>query len=69
MENTGKWLSVVEIADYLGVSKESIYRWVEKGTIPAHRLGKFWKFKTDEVDSWIKSGHAAEEHMTEQREG
>lgn len=69
MENTGKWLSVVEIADYLGVSKESIYRWVEKGTIPAHRLGKFWKFKTDEVDSWIKSGNAAEEHMTEQREG
>lgn len=63
MENEGKWLSVVEIADYLGVSKESIYRWVDKGTIPAHRLGKFWKFKTDEVDDWIKSGNAADESL------
>lgn len=69
MENEDKWLSVVEIADYLGVSKESIYRWVEKGKIPAYRLGKFWKFKTDEVDRWIKSGNASEKNMNTQREG
>ena len=56
-----RWLSVVEIAEHLGVSKETIYRWLEKGKIPAHRVGKLWKFKTNEVDEWITNGGAAED--------
>jgi len=53
-----RWLSVVEIAKYLGVSKETIYRWLEKRKIPAHRVGKLWKFKANEVDQWVTSGQA-----------
>jgi len=53
------WFSVEEIARHLGVSKETIYRWLEKKLIPAHRLGKFWKFKPSEVDRWIMGGGAA----------
>lgn len=53
-----RWLSVVEIAQYVGVSKETIYRWVEQGKIPSHKVGKQWKFKTVEVDDWIRSGGA-----------
>lgn len=56
-----RWLSVTEIADHLGVSKETIYRWLEKGKIPAHRVGKLWKFKASEVDEWITSGGATED--------
>ena len=48
-----RWLSVPEIAEHLGVSKESIYKWVSAKKIPAHKLGKFWKFKITEVDEWI----------------
>lgn len=55
-----RWLSVEEIATHLGVSKESIYRWVEKGSIPAHRVGKLWKFSSSEVDNWVMSGGASE---------
>lgn len=55
-----RWLSVVEIAEHLGVSKETIYRWLEKGKIPAHRVGKLWKFKASEVDQWITEGGANE---------
>ena len=55
------WLSVEEIASHLGVSKETIYRWLEKSRIPAHRVGKLWKFKTTEVDDWIRSGSASTE--------
>lgn len=54
-----RWVSVEEIAAYLGVSKETIYRWVEKQKIPARRVGKFWKFKPSEIDEWIRSGAAS----------
>ena len=53
-----RWLSVVEISEYLGVSKETIYKWVEKKKIPANRVGKLWKFKTTEIDKWVKNGGA-----------
>jgi len=58
LEVTDRWLSVQEIAQYLGISKETVYRWLEKGKIPAHRVGKLWKFKTIEVDRWVTTGQA-----------
>lgn len=60
LEVMDRWLSVQEIAQYLGISKETVYRWLEKGKIPAHRVGKLWKFKTSEVDQWIKNGNASD---------
>lgn len=54
------WSSVEEIAAHLRVSKETIYRWLEKNKIPAHRVGKQWRFKTSEVDEWVRSGNASE---------
>jgi excisionase family DNA binding protein len=53
-----RWLSLAEIATYLGVSKDSVYRWVEKGKMPAHKVGRQWKFKITEVDAWVRSGKA-----------
>ncbi|MBK8202632.1 MAG: helix-turn-helix domain-containing protein [Bdellovibrionales bacterium] len=63
MANAEPWLSVEEIATHLGVSKETVYRWLEKGRVPAHRVGKLWKFKTTEVDEWVRSGGASEKHQ------
>lgn len=60
MTTAEPWLSVEEIAIHLGVSKETIYRWLDRKRIPAHRVGKLWKFKATEVDSWITSGDASE---------
>lgn len=52
------WLSVAEIAEHLGVSKETIYRWLKTGGIPVNRIGKLWKFKASLVDLWVKRGGA-----------
>ncbi len=55
-----RWLSVEEISEYLGVSKDTVYAWRSKKGMPAHRIGRFWKFKAEEVDEWVRSGEAAE---------
>jgi excisionase family DNA binding protein len=60
-----RWLSVEEIAEHLGVTKDSVYRWIEKRGLPAHKLGKLWKFKKDEVDAWVRSGRTRDD----EREG
>ncbi|WP_127718235.1 helix-turn-helix domain-containing protein [Halobacteriovorax sp. HLS] len=60
MTEPERWYSVEEIALHLGVSKETIYRWVEKEKIPAHKVGRQWKFKVSEVDEWVTSGGAKE---------
>ena len=54
-----RWLSVVELGKYLGVSSDTVYRWIEKHSMPAHRMGRLWKFKKDEVDAWVKAGGAS----------
>lgn len=56
---TGRWLSVEEIAAHLGVKRTSIYKWITRQGMPAHKLGKLWKFRVAEVDEWVESGRAA----------
>ncbi len=61
MAMTERWMSVSKIAEHLGVAAITIYRWLEKGQIPAHRVGKQWRFNQSEVDAWVKSGDASED--------
>ncbi len=62
MDSTEPWLSVEGISVHLGVSKETVYRWLERKRIPSHRVGKLWKFKASEVDTWIRTGGAIDTH-------
>jgi len=50
------WVNIEEVASHLGVTKDSIYRWVEKKRFPAHRVGRLLRFKLSEVDEWVKRG-------------
>ena len=51
-----RWLSVAQIAAHIGVSTDVVYKWIKEKRLPAHRVGKLWKFQSSEVDKWIKSG-------------
>lgn len=55
-----RWLSVDEIAEYLGVKRDTIYSWVNEKKMPAHKVGRLWKFKKAFIDEWIKSGGASD---------
>lgn len=54
-----RWLSVVEIAAHLGVNPDTIYKWIERKQLPAHKVGRLWKFNASEVDAWVRAGKAA----------
>lgn len=53
------WVSVDELAKHLGVAKDSVYRWIDVKGLPAHKIGRLWKFKLSEVDDWVRAGGAA----------
>jgi excisionase family DNA binding protein len=45
-----RWLSVEEIADYLGIKRDTVYKWIDRKKMPAHKVGSLLKFKRDEND-------------------
>lgn len=58
--NDDKWIGIEEAANYLSVNKDTIRNWIKKNNgVPAHKIGKLWKFKKSELDQWIKSGRSA----------
>ena len=57
---TEPWLSADEIASHLGVSKDTVYAWISTQQMPAHKVGRLWKFQTSEVDEWVRKGKIKE---------
>jgi len=41
-------------AVHLGMAKDSIFRWIENRGLPAHKIGRLWKFRLSEVDDWMR---------------
>ena len=54
-----RWLTVDEICNYLSVTNETVYKWIEKQGMPGNRVGRRWMFKKDEVDAWVRAGNGA----------
>lgn len=54
------WINIDDAAEYLGVKTVTLRGWIKKEkSVPAHKIGKQWKFKKIELDEWVKSGKSA----------
>ena len=55
-----RWYSVAEVAGHLGVTAPTLYKWLQRKQLPAHKVGRLWKFNLKEIDDWVKSdkGHS-----------
>lgn len=53
------WSNLVDVSLHLGVTKDTIRNWIKSTDIPAHKIGRQWKFKLSEVDEWVKSGRSS----------
>ncbi|WP_374614987.1 helix-turn-helix domain-containing protein [Sphingorhabdus sp.] len=50
------WVTAEQVAHHLGVVKDTVYRWREHRNLPAHRVGRLWKFQISKVDEWVRTG-------------
>ncbi|WP_082462145.1 AlpA family transcriptional regulator [Agromyces sp. Leaf222] len=56
VDELGDYLSVDELAQYLQLSKETIYHWRLDGTGPrATKLGKHLRFRRENVEAWLQA--------------
>ena len=60
MSEREPWASVEDVAKHLGIARDTVYRWIDSKALPAHKIGRLWKFKLAEVDEWVRSGGATE---------
>lgn len=51
-----KWISLDEAAEFLGIKPVTLRKWIKtKEDLPAHKVGRLWKFKCTELDEWVRS--------------
>ena len=49
-----RWMTVKDLAEYLQLSTDQIYRLAQEGKIPASRVGTRWRFKKERIDEWME---------------
>jgi excisionase family DNA binding protein len=60
MDTEERWVDVEDVAAHLNVTKDSIYRWIDRKGFPAHKVGRLFRFKLSEVDEWVRQGGGEE---------
>ena len=49
-----RWMTLQEVAEYLQLSKDMIYRLAQSGRIPASKVGSRWRFRRERIDRWME---------------
>ena len=50
---TSEVMTIDELAEYLKVSKSSLYELAQQGKVPGQKVGKHWRFSRQAIDKWI----------------
>lgn len=48
-----RYIDLNQAAIYLALSPKTLYTWAAAGTIPAHKLGRLWRFDRAEQDAFV----------------
>ena len=48
-------MTISDLAEYLQLSKSSLYKLVQQGKVPGQKVGKHWRFRKDTVDQWLSA--------------
>lgn len=47
-------LTLKEVASYLKLAEKTAYKLAAEGKLPGFKVGGSWRFKSEDVESWIK---------------
>jgi excisionase family DNA binding protein len=48
-------MNIRQASQYLGVSPDTLYKYVQQGSLPAFKLGNRWRFKKSKLDEWMEA--------------
>ena len=63
MADSREVMNVKQASQYLGVSPDTLYKYVYEEKIPAFKLGNRWKFKKSLLDQWMNEKSASREEQ------
>ena len=55
MADAREVMNIRQASQYLGVSPDTLYKYVSEEKIPAFKLGNRWKFKKSLLDTWMEN--------------
>jgi len=55
-EKRDEIMTMDELAEYLKISKSTLYKLAVENKIPGTKIGKRWRFHKDAIDEWVKCG-------------
>lgn len=61
-------LNVKQVAQYLQLKESTIYSWAQDGKIPAIKIGRTWRFRRSDLDSWLERHLKGEDGLIEEVE-
>ena len=67
MPDNDRWISMNEVCEYLGVSRQTILIWIKEKHLPAAKAGKFWRFKQVDIDEWMRQNNTDEDGAADVR--
>lgn len=56
-------MTIEEVAQYLQVSRFTVYRLAKGRTIPATKIGHQWRFHKEEIDQWVRKRNRRALHL------
>ncbi len=67
MAESPEVMNIRQASQYLGISPDTLYKYVYEEKIPAFKLGNRWKFKKTILDSWMEQKSTTGEGRAKKR--
>ena len=55
-EVPGDVLTIDELAEYLRISRSTLYKLAQEGRVPCQKVGRHWRFRKQAIDRWLGDG-------------
>lgn len=56
MTDSSEILTIEELAEYLKISKSTLYKLAQEDKVPGQKVGRHWRFHKTVIDRWMGKG-------------